>query len=302
MKARPLWRISVSTVAESEDAVVEMLQAVFGCPPAVHQNTLTGRTQVSVFCLKASDCGPARRRQVTEGLRRIRSSGLAVGSGRVRVRRVPAEDWATSWKRHFKPWVAGPGLLVRPSWSRVSPVRGQVVMTLDPGLSFGTGQHPTTRFCLKQLVRGRRPGSAQSLLDAGCGSGILAIGAALLGYSPVEAFDFDREAVRIARANARNNRVLRRIRLRHADLTREPARPARTYDIVCANLIADLLIAERRRILSRVKPGGRLIVAGILVTQFPAVERSFAREGWALVRGRTEGEWRSGMFRRRGSF
>lgn len=296
MSAQAYWRFSVSTSRESEEAVSELLAEVFGMPAVVHQNTQTGSTRVSVFCPRKSDLTAARRTRVLSGLRAIREIGLDLGSGRIRVVHVPAEDWANSWKRHFQPWEAGPRLLVKPSWSQRAPRKGQAVMTLDPGLSFGTGQHPTTRFCLKQLVRLRREGAQQALLDMGSGSGILAIGAALLGYSPVQAFDFDPEAVRVARENLRANGVERRVKMEQADLTKMPLKAERRYEVVCANLMHDLLIAERRRIVSRVAPGGSLILAGILVQQFEAVARAFAGEGWILRRGRTEGEWRSGHF------
>ncbi len=291
-----LWKLSVSTTRESEEAVAELLGSLMQLPTVIHQNTITGKTLVSVFCPRRTSFSRRESASLREGIRRIRESGLQAGSGRVSIRKVRVEDWRTSWKRHFQPWSPGKTLLVRPSWSKLKPLKGQAVLTLDPGLSFGTGQHPTTRFCLKQLVRLRRSGESQSLLDMGCGSGILSIGAALLDYSPVHAFDFDPEAVRIASANARLNRVEKRVKPAQADLTRLPLRSRETYDVVCANLIYDLLIQERRRILNRVKPGGVLVLAGILKEQFPAVEEAFRSEGWLLVRGRTEGEWRSGMF------
>ena len=298
MSAQAYWRFSVSTSREAEAAVSDLLGSVFEMSAVVHQNTQTGSTRVSVFCPRKSDITPTRRQQVLAGLRSIRGCGLVLGTGRVQVVHVAAQDWANSWKRHFQPWEAGPGLLVKPSWSKKAPRTGQRVMTLDPGLSFGTGQHPTTRFCLKQLVRLRRDGTRQALLDIGSGSGILAIGAALLGYSPVSAFDFDPEAVRVARENAKVNGVSRRVQMACADLTRMSLKPEHCFEVVCANLMHDLLIAERRRIIRRVAPGGSLILAGILVVQFDKVAQAFEAEGWILQRGRTEGEWRSGLFSR----
>lgn len=297
MKPIPFWKLSVATTPEAEEAVGELFATVFGLAAATQQNTLTGRTVVSVFVPRRRDITAARRAELRAGLLRVRASGLDVGSGRVTIRHVPAEDWTTSWKRHFKPWEPGKLLLVKPSWSQAKPKAGQATLILDPGLSFGTGHHPTTRFCLRQLVRLRKPALSQSLLDIGSGSGILAIGASLLGYSPVHAFDFDPEAVRVANANARMNGVQRRLRFEQSDLTRLPKRSATRYDVVCANLMYDLLIAERQRILNRVTKGGALILAGILVEQFALVQKAFESEGWLLERGRTEGEWRSGLFR-----
>ncbi len=169
------------------------------------------------------------------------------------------------------------------------------MVILDPGLSFGTGHHPTTAFCLEQLSTARRSELSQSLLDVGSGSGILSISAAKLGYAPVEGFDFDPDAVRVAQENAKINGVAPILTRR--DLTREPIRSLRRFDVVCANLMYDLLIQERKRILNRVAPGGLLVLAGILQEQFPAVRQAFEQEGWKLVAQRLAGEWRSGAFR-----
>ncbi|MBM3844860.1 MAG: 50S ribosomal protein L11 methyltransferase [Verrucomicrobia bacterium] len=297
MKAQgPLWRLRVPATSESEEAVSELLGRLFGQSAVTHRNTVSGKVSVSIFLSRKAGFNRTRRRELRSGLQELRELGLDPGQGGIRLSQVASQDWATSWKKHFKPWAAGPSLLVKPSWSRIKPLKGQAVMVLDPGLSFGTGQHPTTRFCLKQLARLRLNVGKASLLDMGCGSGILAIGAALLGYARVEAFDFDPDCVRIARANARNNGVDARIRISRRDLTLMPPEAERRFTVVCANLIHDLLISERRRILSRVQPGGWLVLAGILKEQFPAVEAAYRREGWVLKRGRTEGEWRSGLF------
>jgi ribosomal protein L11 methyltransferase len=133
-------------------------------------------------------------------------------------------------------------------------------------------------------------------LDIGTGSGILAIAAAKLGYSPVHAFDFDPQSLLVARANACLNRVQHKLHLTHADLTKLRRRAARRYDVVCANLLANLLVAERLRILARVKPGGILVLAGILKNEFADVERAYAKAGWRLVRSKAQKEWRSGAF------
>jgi ribosomal protein L11 methyltransferase len=187
-------------------------------------------------------------------------------------------------------------LLIKPSWSRRRPRKGQSVVVLDPGLSFGTGQHPTTGFCLRQLAARRKPAARQSFLDIGTGSGILAIAAAKLGYEPVEAFDFDAEAVRIARENAAKNQVSAGIRLRRQDVTKLPLRSAGKYSVICANLIANLLLSERGRLLARLPEDGVLVLAGILKTEFRQVQRAFESAGLRLVASRTEHEWRSGAF------
>jgi ribosomal protein L11 methyltransferase len=134
-------------------------------------------------------------------------------------------------------------------------------------------------------------------LDIGTGSGILAIAAAKLGYQPVRAFDFDPESVRVARANARVNQVQAKIKITRDDATKLPLRPPRRYDLVCANLISNLLIAERRRIVAQLNRGGNLVLAGILKSEFAQVQSAFEEQGLKLVAAKNEKEWRSGSFR-----
>ncbi|RME95076.1 MAG: 50S ribosomal protein L11 methyltransferase, partial [Verrucomicrobia bacterium] len=222
--------------------------------------------------------------------------GLLAGAPRIRSRRLPARAWAESWKRHFRPRLFAGRVLVRPSWSRRRPRPGQVEVVLDPGLSFGTGHHPTTAFCLEQLVRAVDRASERrlSFLDVGTGSGILAIAAVRLGCEPVEAFDFDPEAVRVAKENAQANGVA--LRVRRFDARRLALRPRRRFEVVAANLQADLLLDVADRLKAQVRPGGRLLLAGILREEFPVVLAAYAEGGWRLVARRSENEWTSGAF------
>lgn len=329
MKGRgPVWKIAVTTTTEAEEAVTELLYSIFEIPVSSYTDVETREVTVATYVTekpfvvpRSRGCVEAEiqtRAALKSGLHEIESYGLNIGSGKISCQRVRREDWAESWKRHFRPIEIGPALLIKPSWIRRRPRQGQAVIVLDPGLSFGTGQHPTTSFCLQQLVghfglrvsgselkkrprrnkskvEGRR--SKLSLLDIGTGSGILAIAAAKLGYAPVDAFDFDPESVRIARENARRNGVLRKIHITRRDVTKLALRSAKKYNVICANLISTLLIAERRRILYRLKPGGVLVLAGILDSEFALVQREYERAGLRLIASRTEKEWRSGAFR-----
>lgn len=317
MRRGPLWKISLTTTPEAEDAVAEALANLFATTANGHTDVQTGRITVSVF----SETKPAPLARLQRAWRdtigRLNSFGLNTGPARLRVERIRRENWAESWKRHFKPLEVGGALLLKPSWIKRQPKPGQTVVVIDPGLSFGTGQHPTTSFCLRELVRLRKyqhldgglPGRrkpaeksrplrklARSFLDIGTGSGILAIAAVKLGYTPVHAFDFDPESVRVARANARANHVERKLRITRNDLTRLPARTTKRYDVVCANLISTLLIAERHRICQRLRLGGSLVVAGILAAEFAAVVGSFAALGLRLIAWKREQEWTSGTF------
>lgn len=296
MKKEPLWQVTVVTSLEAEDAVMELLAGIFGQSPSAYTNAETRINLVSVYCAKRREWTPAKRKMIADGLKRMRAAGLEIGAGTIETRRVAREDWAESWKRHFKPIEIGTRLLVKPSWIKRAAKKNQAVVILDPGLSFGTGNHPTTAFCLRELAARRKAGTRQSFWDVGTGSGILAIAAAKLGYAPVQAMDFDPEAVRVAKENARQNGVAKCVNIRRADIIRLPLRSREKFDVVCANLISNLLVAEKAKLISRLKPGGALVVAGILVKEFAQVRREFERAGLELVRSRAEGEWRSGAF------
>jgi ribosomal protein L11 methyltransferase len=305
--SKPLWRISVATTAEAEDAVGELLASIFNVATAAYFDVERRVSHVSVF-LEQKQFSPAGvRKEIAAGLDRIRNFGLNTGVAKVEIARVKREDWAESWKKHFKPIEIKVkqgrrgsskfrSLLIKPSWSKKRPVKNQVTVILDPGLSFGTGQHPTTSFCLHEVARCLKSGSKSSFLDIGTGSGILAIAAAKLGYAPAHAFDFDPESVRVAKENAAKNHVAGKLKLTRGDITKLPLLPVRQYDLVCANLISTLLIAERQRIVNRVKPGGTLVLAGILAAEFSDVECAFGKLNFKLQASRTENEWRSGSF------
>jgi len=289
------WKISVKTSPEAEEAVVELFQRLFEELCSVYTDAATCAMTVSTYLAGRSQWSASKRARLLDGLRKIRACGLDVDARTISAQRLRREDWAESWKRHFQPIEIGSALLIKPSWSRRRPHRGQAVVTLDPGLSFGTGQHPTTRFCLEQLVRYRRHHQRQSVLDIGTGSGILAIAAAKLGYQAVEGFDFDPVAVRIARANARRNGVARHVGLSCQDVTRLPL-VGEKHDLICANLVAELLVAGKRRILARLKRDGILVLAGILGSEFEGVRAAYENSGLKVLSRAAEQEWESAAF------
>jgi ribosomal protein L11 methyltransferase len=316
MKRSSLWRVSVVTTPEAEDAVAERLGAILRQPASTWLNLETGESTVTVYLPQQfmNRETPASRRQVSpaaarrrrapkqvrreilEGLKHIGQCGLKIGPGRLSITKLRRENWAESWKRHFHPIEIGHDLLIQPGWSRRRARKYQAVVVLNPGLSFGTGQHPTTEFCLRELARCGKNEAGRSFLDMGTGSGILAIAAAKLGYAPVHAFDLDPEAVRVARANARINGVHKKLRISRGNLARLPIRPARQYHLICANLIAPLLIAERRRIVNHLCPNGTLVLAGILKSEFFRVRKVFTELGLKLAVKNSRNEWRSGSF------
>ena len=296
MKPSGLWKVSVKASPDADDAVAEWLETTFGQPASSFTDAESRQATVSVYLRDRPDWSAARRRELAVSLERMVHGRMHTGYDSLSLTGIPQKDWAESWKLHFKPVVFGSALLLKPSWSQRRPQRGQAVIILDPGLSFGTGRHPTTAYCLRELVARRPRAGARSCLDVGTGSGILAIAAAELGYGPVDALDCDPESVRIARANARRNGVSARIRFLRQDLANLPGRSARKYSVICANLVSSLLLAERERILARLHADGALMVAGILKSEFGQVQVAFESAGLRLVARRTKNEWRSGTF------
>jgi ribosomal protein L11 methyltransferase len=291
-----LWKISVPITPDAEDAISQLLEKLTGQPAVIHVDSQRQTTTASLYLDATSAAAQSTQAALRSALKDLTASGLRLGPGRIQIKKLRREDWAESWKRHFKPLEIGSRLLLKPSWNKRKPKTGQALVVLDPGLSFGTGHHPTTRFCLEQLANFRDAAHCQSCLDIGTGSGILAIAAAKLGFRPVVAVDFDPEAVRIAQANARTNRIGKRIRFACEDLNRWPLPAKREYDLVCANLIFDLLVAQADRIVKRLKPGGVLVLAGILRSQFAGVRKEYEKRGLRLLNSKTEKEWASGAF------
>lgn len=223
------------------------------------------------------------------------------------ARQLGDAEWRDSYKAHFRAWQFG-RLHWVPVWEkptfRLPP--GDAVLWLDPGLAFGTGNHETTRLCCERLValaqEAGRDGSADGterwrVIDAGCGSGILALSAALLGFRQVAGFDNDPEAVRVSHENAALNGLERGVEFFVGDLVSGLA--GREAEIVLANILADVLIRFARELVAAVAPGGALVLSGILAAENEKVRVAFAAAapGWTIEH-RVMGEWSDVQLRR----
>jgi ribosomal protein L11 methyltransferase len=208
------------------------------------------------------------------------------------VRPMGDQDWKESYKAHFHAWQFG-RLHWVPVWERevyVLPA-GDAVLWLDPGLAFGTGNHETTRLCVERLVvRAGEAGVSGRVIDAGCGSGILALSALLLGFRDVVGFDNDAEAVRISEENAVLNGLAGRATWLTGDLLSGFA--GKQAEVVLANIQADVLQRFAGELLAAVAPGGVLVLSGILAQERDVVRAKFeaAAPGWG-VDSRLMGEW-----------
>ena len=198
------------------------------------------------------------------------------------------EEWQNSWKRHFDVLRVGKRIVVCPTWRRHDPAESDVVITLDPGMAFGTGHHPTTRMCLEQLENLVRPG--MNVLDVGCGSGILSIAAAKLGASSVFGLEIDSAAVRVAKENLRENGVGYGVRVTQGTLPCPEVR-AQSYHVAVANISAKVVSEIAGDLVMAATPGGRVIVSGILLDNKDGVERALASAGGRLEQTLVDGDW-----------
>ena len=185
--------------------------------------------------------------------------------------KVHEDDWLNNWRKFFKPMPVGDRLLINPSWYTDTDPNGRAVLNIDPGLAFGTGKHETTRLCLEALERYIHGG--ESVLDVGCGSGILGIAAVLLGAGSAFGVDIDETAVRTANENAAFNHVDDRFTAIAGDLV---DKVQGSYDIVVANIVADAIIALSASVKAFMKPDSVYIVSGIIDTRADDMRRAVA--------------------------
>lgn len=229
------------------------------------------------------------------------------GEGQVTLKEVREEDWAEAWKKFYRPIRVSEKIVIKPAWEDYTPSQGELVITLDPGMAFGTGSHPTTTHCLQALAGRVQPGDR--IIDVGTGSGVLAIAAARLGAGEVLAIDVDPLAVKIARENIQANGVGDRVRVALGNLLKPDPGQDLPYDnwsdtsppvdLIVANLIADTIQRLAPQAYQRLKPGGCLIGAGIIQGRLPEVLETLGDNGFELEEIAEEGEWSTVVMRRK---
>lgn len=208
-------------------------------------------------------------------------------------RTLAEEDWANAWKRFYHPTHLGDRLVVCPSWEEYSPAPQELVMTLDPGMAFGSGTHHTTRLCCELLEH--LPVEGARVLDMGTGSGILSIAALMLGAKEAIGVDIDKVAVRTAAENAGvNGFSADSFTAVAADLVHQPLEESLTrggFDIVLANIVADVIIALAPAIYHHLKAGGHLVASGIILPRRDEVIAALNAEGLTVTETREQDGW-----------
>ncbi len=212
----------------------------------------------------------------------------------VRYEEIAKEDWAEVWKKFFHTRRVSDRFVIKPSWEEYKAEQGDVVLEIDPGMSFGTGQHGTTQACLQFIDELCANGEIETMLDAGTGSGILSMGAAKLGIPKIVAFDYDADAVRIAEENLQLAGVSDKVELSVADVAEWPTDVQ--YDLVIANILCVVLIANADVLAKVVKPGAHIILAGILDSQYDELRETFEKLGMKEIKNTQIKEWKSGLF------
>src|SRR5208283_1950553 len=292
-----LWEIRAEIPADAADGTeLALLESGFGGWTLVEDAVARRAWVAGVFSAEA---------EAESRCAALRPSLPAGPLSEPRPRRLPDEDWANSYREHFRAWTFG-RLHWVPLWERGSyrlPA-GHSALWLDPGLAFGTGNHETTRLCIERLVEfeaglagGPVAAADVRVVDAGCGSGILALSAALLGFRDVSGFDSDGDAVRVSRENAALNGLSGRVRFSTAALP--GGLGGREAGLVLANIQADVLVRHCRALAAAVAPGGVLEMSGILSAEIGAVRGAFAEAAprWAFD-SRVLGEWCDACLRR----
>jgi ribosomal protein L11 methyltransferase len=268
---------ALSISVEDADAQTPAEQALFGEPGLPPPKE--GWQRSIVVALFAEEA------QAREAAGLLAPQDFFQGCEVIGVRDVPDQDWVRLTQSQFDPVQITPSFWIVPTWHE-PPAQAQQVIRLDPGLAFGTGTHPTTRMCLRWIAQ--NPPQGQRVLDYGCGSGILAIGAAKFGAASVDAVDIDEAAVRSTQDNAQANGVELAAGL--------PDRAQGRYDTVLANILATPLKVLAPLLCAHVAPGGALVLAGILARQAEELQAAYApycalqvsdeEDGWILMTAR----------------
>lgn len=278
-----LWAMNTTGLEVSEDAAdFVTLRAYFDAAPDVEQ----------------------LRQNILNNLKLIDLPEFALR--RVEASTIADQDWMSEWKKGWEPLPIGQRLVIAPSWkldqvSQLTDAAHRVIIQIDPGMAFGTGTHETTRGCLELLEHYWPPKSdSASLLDVGTGTGILAIAAFKLlsleaqANTRITAFDVDPEAIEVARENAEINQVADSIEI---EVNKLSSYAGQEFDVVLANLTADVIVPLAADFPAAMKPQGVLIVSGILQTQGDDVKSALTAQQFSLIEEKPDGEWVSMAFR-----
>ena len=252
-------------------------------------------------CIKVymadNEQGRGLLRKIYEFIEELKEDNMNIdlGSLRVETKVLNDEDWANNWKQYFKPFIVADKITIKPSWEVYNDtIDGKVILEIDPGMSFGTGQHHTTRLCIEQINKHLK--KDMEVLDMGCGSGILSIAALLLGATNCVGVDIDENAVHIAKENAALNNIYEdRLSLYCGDVTGDTALQEKIgynkYDMIAVNIIAQIIMGMSETFPKFLKKGGLVIASGIIKKYLQDVIDNFKSLGFEIMEVNESEEW-----------
>lgn len=259
------------------------------------------KLKTSESCIKVylpdNSQGKSNLEHIVEFIENLKTEFTDIDLGRLFIekRDLNDEDWANNWKQYFKPFEVLDKIIIKPSWeSYDGETKYKIILEIDPGMSFGTGQHHTTRLCLEQMIK--HVDDDMNVLDLGCGSGILSIGAILLGAKKCVGIDIDEYAVRIAMENALLNNINEdKFKALQRDVTKDEKIfeeiGANEYDLIVVNIIAQVIMGMSYTFPSFLKKGGLVIASGIIKKYLQEVLDKFKSLGFEIVEINESEEW-----------
>ena len=224
--------------------------------------------------------------EIEKRLDYVKSLDLDTGSLEIFKKEVKQENWENEWKKYFNVQKVSKSIVIKPSWEEYSAKEGEKIIDIDPGMAFGTGTHETTRMCINAIEKYMNKGD--SLIDIGCGSGILSIAAAHLGAEKVIAVDLDKLAVKVSKENVDLNGFSNTIDVRYGDLTDVIDEKA---DVIVANIIADIIAKLSENIADFIKDGGYFISSGIINDKKDFVISKLKENNFDIIEENNDGEW-----------
>lgn len=256
------------------------------------QEQTTGIT----FFLRDNLYGREQLSQIKSALRSVKETEkeLELGSLDVTMKNVAEEDWANNWKKYFKPFPVGDKIMIKPSWEELKEETDKIILKIDPGHIFGTGTHETTQLCMELIEKYVK--KDDMVLDIGCGSGILSIAALLLEAKEADAVDIDPNAIQIAYENSdRNNIPREKYHVKAGNILEDTALQAaysgKKYDLVAANIVADVIIALTKQVPDYIKDGGVFLCSGIITERKEDVLEALKGAGFTVLDIKEKTSW-----------
>jgi len=224
--------------------------------------------------------------KIEKSIQGLKNFGLDIGKGQVIINQVNEEDWANAWKKYFKPFKVGKKIVIKPTWEDYKIVENDIIIEIDPGMAFGTGSHETTSMCLELLEKHIK--TRDTVIDIGCGSGILGIAAAKLGADVVTCIDFDENACKVAADNVVLNKMENKIKVVKGNLLDGLTVKV---DLIISNIIADVIIDLSDKAYRLINSGGLFISSGIIIDRKKDVISQLINDNFKIKEVLEMGEW-----------